>query len=136
MTQAPNWLGVMIGLSSCGLYLFLAVYVAAVIWQRTQEKRAVQETLRKLIDNGTPITPELVDALRRTQPKRSPDEIRASAAKYRYWGLFLVALGIAAMLWGFVFSGKSVIGIAFLIPGLFCLAHSFITIRTQLPPQQ
>ena len=52
----------------------------------------MQETLRKLIDSGTTITPEVIDALRRTKPKRSPAEIRASVTRYRYWGLFLLVL--------------------------------------------
>jgi hypothetical protein len=127
----------MVGLSSLGFYLFLAVWVAAVIWKRTQEKIAVQETLRKCIDSGTVITPEVVDALRRTKPRRPESEIRQSATRFRYWGLFLAILGIALTLWGSQYSSKPFVGIVFfLVPGLFCLAHSFITFRTQLPPKQ
>lgn len=144
MEQVPLW-GLMVGLSSIGFYLFLAVWVGATIWSRTQEKLAVQETLRKLIDSGTGVTPEVIDALRRSKPKRSPAEIRASAAKYFYWGVFLVVLGIVITLWGLNYSDSPVQElrempisgfVLFVIPGLFCLAYSLITRRTQLPPQQ
>ena len=144
-TGGQLWLGIMAGLSSLGFYLFLAVWVATVIWSRTKEKLAVQETLRKLIDSGTALTPDVIDALRRTKPKRSPAEVRASVAKYRYWGLFLVALGVVITLWGLRYVESPVQELRempisgfvfFVIPGLFCLAHSLIMGRTQLPPQQ
>ena len=64
--------GIMAGISSLGFYIFLAVWVATVIWSRTKEKLAVQETLRKLIDSGAPLTPEVIDALRRPKPRRPP----------------------------------------------------------------
>lgn len=144
-TGGQLWLGILTGLSSLGFYLFLAVWVASVIWSRTKEKLAVQETLRKLIDSGTAITPDVIDALRRTKPKRTPAEVRASVAKYRYWGLFLVALGVVITLWGLRYVESPVQELRempisgfvfFVIPGLFCLAHSLIMGRTQLPQQQ
>ncbi len=144
MEQSPVWMGTYLGLSSIGFYLFLAVWVSAVIWSRTQEKRAVQETLRRLIDGGTALTPEVVDALRRRKPKRSPAEVRASAAKYGYWGSFLVALGVVITLWGLRYADSAVQDLRempiagfmfFVIPGLFCLAHSLILRLTQIPPQ-
>jgi hypothetical protein len=143
--QAPEWIGVMLGLSNIGFYLFLAVWVVAVIWSRTQEKRAIQETLRKLIDSGSAITPEVVDALRRRKPRRTPAEVRANATKYGYWGSFLVALGVVITLWGLRYADSPVQDLRempiagflfFVIPGIFCLAHSLIQRRTQLPPQQ
>jgi thiosulfate reductase cytochrome b subunit len=140
MDQAPAWLGVWFGLSSVGFYLFLAVWVGATIWSHTQQKLAVQQTLRKLIDSGTAITPDVVDALRRTKPKRSPAEIRASAAKFLYWGVFLVALGVVITVWGLAYRESPVQElrempisgfVLFVIPGLFCLVHSVITHATQ-----
>jgi hypothetical protein len=137
MEQAPVWLGTMLGLSSLGFYIFLAVWIAAVIWSRTKQKMAVQETLRTLIESGATVTPEAIDALRRTKPRRSPTEIKAHVKQYLYWGLFLVSLGILATLYGLRFSDRPFLGIVFfLIPGLFCLAHSLITSRTQLPSKE
>jgi hypothetical protein len=142
--QTPEWLGLAMGLSSIGFYVFLAVWVGAVIWSRTQEKRAVQETLRKLIDSGTALTPEVIEALRRPKPKRPPEEVRASAVKYGYWGSFLVALGVVITLWGLLYADSPVQDlrempltgfVLFVIPGLFCLAHSLILRRTQIPPR-
>src|SRR5262245_11550356 len=83
------WFGVMTGLSASGFYVFLAVWSGGRIWSRTKERLAVQETLRRLVDSGTALTPEVIDALRRPTPKRSPEEISASVMRYRYWGLFL-----------------------------------------------
>jgi hypothetical protein len=145
MEQAPESLGIFLGLSQIGFYLFLAVWISAVIWSRTQERRVVEETLRKLIDSGSAITPEVVDAVRRRKPKRSPAEVRVSAAKYGYWGSFLVALGVVITVWGLLYSDSPtqdlrempITGFVFFVsPGLFCLAHSLILRRTQIPPQQ
>jgi hypothetical protein len=136
MEQAPDWLGAYLGLSSIGFYVFLAVWVGTTIWSRTKEKLAVQETLRKLVDSGTALTPDVIDALRRPKPKRAPVEIRATVVRYQYWGAFLVALGVAVDLWSLSSGGRLGGGIVFLvIPGLFCLAHSLITRSTQLPPR-
>jgi energy-converting hydrogenase Eha subunit E len=137
--------GIIAGISSLGFYLFLAAWVVSVIWSRTKEKLAVQETLRKLIDSGTALSPDVIDALRRPKPRRSPAEVRASAKRYLYWGTFLVVLGVVVTLWGLRFSESPVqdlrelplTGVVFfVIPGLFCLAHSLITRWTAVGPQE
>jgi hypothetical protein len=138
MDQAANL--DFVGLSSIGFYIFLSVWVGMTIWSRTREKLAVQETLRKLIDKGTVLTPDVIDALRRPHPKHTPAEIRASITRGRYWGWLLVVLGVALALWGWSATGDSpsvsvltLLPILFLvIPGLFCLAQAFIKNRTQL----
>jgi hypothetical protein len=139
MNEAPAWLWSFIGLAQFGFYVFIAVWVGMVIWARTREKLAIQETLRRLIDRGTDITPEVVDALRRG-PRSSPAEVRAKVASYAYWGVFLVALGsvITALSFRSLDRGLADLGdlnmsgiVLFVIPGLFCLAHSLITRMTQ-----
>ena len=133
MDQAPQWFGAYLGLSSIGFYLFLAVWVGMTIWARTKEKVVVQETLRRVIDSGTALTPDVIETLQRRKPKRSPDEIRASVRRYQFWGAFLVVVGVAITLLS-LSSERPLGGIIFFsIPGLFCLAHSFITRQTQLP---
>jgi hypothetical protein len=127
MEQAPDWFGGFLGLSAIGFYLFLAVWVGMAIWARTQERLAVQETLRRVVDSGTALTPEVIDALRRPRPKRSPEEIGASVRRYLYWGLFLVTLGVVLEFRGWDGGGI----LFFVVPGLFCLAHSLITRATQ-----
>ena len=131
MDPIPNldwdWLGV----STVGFYLFLAVWVGMAIWARTKERLAVQETLRRVVESGTALTPEVIDALRRPKPKRSPEEISASTRRYLYWGLFLVVLAIGLEIAGWNGGGILFFG----VPGLFCVAHSLITRKTQ-PPQQ
>jgi len=142
MDQAPTWFWGFLGLSQLGFYVFIAVWVGMAIWARTREKLAVQETLRKLIDRGTGITPEVVDALRRTSPRSSPAEVHAKVSRYAYWGVFLVALGsvITALSFRSLDSGLADLGnlnmsgiVLFVIPGLFCVAHSLITRMTQTP---
>jgi hypothetical protein len=142
MDQAPTWFWGFLGLSQLGFYLFIAVWIGMAIWARTREKLAIQETLRKLIDRGTEITPEVVDALRRTAPRSSPAEVRATSARYAYWGTFLVTLGIVITAFSFesLDSGLADLGdlnmsgvVLFVVPGLFCLAHSWITRITQPP---
>ncbi|HET7131629.1 MAG TPA: hypothetical protein VFJ95_05240 [Gammaproteobacteria bacterium] len=134
MEQFGPWAGLMLGLSSVGFYAFLAVWVGGTIWARTKEKLAVQETLRKLVDSGTALTPEVIDALRRPKPKRAPEEVRAAATRYWYWGLFLAMIGglLELLNWSGGSPARAGGGvILFVIPGLFCLAHSLITRRTQ-----
>jgi len=106
--------------------------VGTTIWSRTKEKLAVQETLRRLVDSGSALTPDVIDALRRPQPKRPPEETRARVIKYRYWGWFLLGLAAAITLWQIPYTSPPVTGLVFFgIPGLFCLAHSLITSRSQ-----
>jgi hypothetical protein len=131
MEQLPDWLGPYLGLSAIGFYLFLGVWVGMAIWARTKERLAVQETLRRVVDSGAALTPEVIDALRRPKPKRSPEEIAASTRRYLYWGLFLIALAIALEIAGWNGGGILFFG----VPGLFCVAYSLITRLTQ-PPRQ
>jgi hypothetical protein len=142
MNDGAGW-QLMAGLSALGFYLFLAVWVAAFLWSRTKEKLAVQETLQRLIQNGTQVSPEIIDALRRTTPKRTQAEIIVRARKFRYWGYFLVGLGTAIALYGLRYSDSPVKDlremtgsgvVLFVIPGLFCLAHSVITNVTNRSP--
>lgn len=132
------------GLSAFGFYLFLAVWVAALLWSRTKEKLAVQETLQTLIKDGKQLSPEIVDALRRMKSQRTPAQTLIRAKKFRYWGYFLVGLGIVITLNGLRYSDSPVkdlremsgAGIVlFVIPGLFCLAHSVITSLTNRSSQ-
>jgi hypothetical protein len=130
MDPIPNldWLG----LSAIGFYLFLAVWVGMTIWARTKERLAVQETLRRVVDSGTALTPEVIDALQRPKPKRSHEEIGASIRRYLFWGLFLVALALVLELAGWKGGGILFFG----VPGAFCLAHSLITRATHLRQPQ
>ena len=70
-------------IAALGFFLFLAACAVALIWSRTKEKLAIQETLRKLIDRGDVVSPELVDALRRMKPRRSFQESVAAERRYR-----------------------------------------------------
>jgi hypothetical protein len=123
-------------ISSLGFFLFLSACAVAVIWSRTKEKLAIQETLRRLIERGDVVNPELVEALRRMKPRRSPEEIEAAERRYRLWGLFLVALGAASMLAGWRSDSDALrelveVGLwFFFFPGLFCLAQAIILRRT------
>lgn len=131
------------GLSSLGFYIFLAVWVASAYWSRTRERLAIQETLQKLAQSGASLTPDVIDALRRTAPLRTPEQSAARLLKFRYWGLFLVVLGALASFLGLLFtsspnpdlrdlSGGAIV--LLVIPGLFCLAHSLIGRVTAAAP--
>jgi len=135
MNAAPSWQWVA-GLSALGFYLFLAVCAAMFLWSRTRERLAIQETLQKLIQAGTQVSPEVIESLRRTKPPRTPAEVRARSRAFRYWGCFLLSLGTVIALIGLRYldsptqdlremSGSAIV--LFVIPGLFCLAHSVIT---------
>lgn len=136
MNESSLQLG--IGLSTIGFYFFLAVWVAAFIWSRTKERLAVQETLQKLIQTGAQLSPEVIDSLRQLKRRRTPAETLVRLKTFRYWGVFLVALGTVLAVWGLQFADsanrdlREVPGaalVAFIIPGLFCLAYSVITHR-------
>ncbi len=140
MDHAPTWFWGFLGISQLGFYFFIAVWVGMAIWARAREKVEVQQTLRKLIDRGTDITPEVVEALRRTAPRYSAAEVRAKVVRYACWGGFLVALGVVITALSFRSLDAGLANLAdlnmsgvvlFVIPGLFCLAHSLITHITQ-----
>lgn len=96
------------GLSALGFYLFLSVGVAVFLWSRTKQRLAIQETLQKLIDKGTDVTPEVIESLRRPAPKQTRAEILAGVMKFRYWGYFLVGLGTVIALNGLRYSDSPV----------------------------
>jgi hypothetical protein len=118
-------------IASMGFFLFLSACAVAVIWSRTKEKLAIQETLRKLIDRGEEVSPALVEALR-MKPRSSSAELAIAERRYRLWGLFLVGLGAASIVGGWLFESEASrdlveVGLWFFsVPGLFCLAHSII----------
>jgi heme O synthase-like polyprenyltransferase len=131
MDQAPVWIGEWFGLSSLGFYVFLAVWLGMAIWARTKEKLALHETISKLADGGTQVTPEVIDALKRRQPKRSAAETRVRAQKHLYWGACLVALGVLAAVLDWPTVGVAL----FVIPGIFYLMLSLTTWRARIPVQ-
>lgn len=89
----------------------------------------MQETLRRVVDSGAMLTPEVIDALRRPKPKRSDQETGASIRRYLFWELFLVALALVLELAGWNGGGILFFG----VPGV---AHSLITRATHLRQPQ
>jgi len=123
-------------LAALGFYLFVTVWAGIFIWSRTKERLAIQETLQKLIQAGVQPSPEVIDSLRQPKPRRTIAEILARARTFRYWGIFLAGLGAGIALWALRYADSSIPDLReitqsaimlFIIPGLFCLAHSIIT---------
>ncbi|MDP6552171.1 MAG: hypothetical protein QF574_08280 [Arenicellales bacterium] len=56
-------LGIGAGLGAIAFWGFLAVCVAAGIWDSIRKREAQHETLRRLIESGQPIDQELMDRL-------------------------------------------------------------------------
>lgn len=139
MSNGTGW-QVVASVSALGFHAFLAVLAIAIVRARTKEKLAIQETLRALVQSGAQVSPEVIDSLRRSRPKRTPAEILSRAKAFQYWGCFLIALGTLIALSGLLSSETSTSDllddlrtsgfVLFVLPGLFCLAHSAITIVT------
>ena len=51
------------GLAAFGFWMFVAAIVVAGIWYDIAKRRAQHETLRRLIESGQTIDPELLDKL-------------------------------------------------------------------------
>ena len=51
------------GLAAFGFWMFLAAIIVASIWSDSRKREAQQETLRRIVESGQQLDPELVDRL-------------------------------------------------------------------------
>ncbi len=51
------------GLGAMGFWLFIAAIVIGGMWYSLREKESKQETIRRIIESGQPIDPDLMDRL-------------------------------------------------------------------------
>lgn len=101
-------------------------FIPAIIWilANARVKREMQDTLRKSIDSGQPLTPEAIEALTRTSA------LPPSAVKDVRTGVIWIAVGVGFAVMGFfggymdadifhpalgVAAVPTIIGIAFII---------------------
>ncbi len=73
------------------LFLVIGAIVVAAIIQGGRSRRAVQETVQKAIESGTPLTPEAITALGARPGKR--DNLRTGLILLAIWAGF-IALGL------------------------------------------
>ena len=55
--------GLAAGLGALGFWLFIAAIIVAGIWNDTKRKESQQETLRRIVESGEDIDPEVIDRL-------------------------------------------------------------------------
>ncbi|WP_144391631.1 DUF6249 domain-containing protein [Pleionea sediminis] len=91
--------------------LVTAVVVVTFLYLSHKNKMAIQETIRRSLDQGNSLTPELLEKLGTTPSPRVKDLRR---------GIVLAALGLAAILSGLVVNDSDGM-IGFVIAGLFPL---------------
>lgn len=120
------------------VYMFFSICVVGFVWSRHKNKTEIQKTLRRIIDSEKEFGPEVIDAIRRDRSLDNIEYVRKRARSFKYWGIFLVALGAMFTGVGFFLSDyltrdgqedSELIGAAILFlitPGLFCLAQAFI----------
>ena len=56
-------MGVAAGLGAMGFWLFLAAVVVAGIWFDARKRETQQETLRRVVESGQTIDPEVIDKM-------------------------------------------------------------------------
>jgi hypothetical protein len=79
-----------------GLWVMIAVIVIANVWGGVQTRRDTNETLRRAIENGQTLDPQVISAL--AKPERSSDSDLRS-------GITFTALAIGFALCGLLFGG-------------------------------
>ena len=64
--------GVVVGLGALGFWLFIASTVIGGIWDGIRKRETQQETLRRMLESGKEIDPDVMDALldRNKRPDR------------------------------------------------------------------
>lgn len=77
-----------------GLFVMIAVIVAASVWGSVQNKRTVADTIKKAIENGHVLDPETISALHKPA--------RAAAQDIR-GGIVLSALAAGFVAAGFIY---------------------------------
>lgn len=74
--------GIGAGLAALAFWGFLATVVVAGIWYDLRRRESQQETVRRMVESGQSLDPELVDrllALSDAQQKRPDQELRVAA---------------------------------------------------------
>ena len=115
------------GLGALGFWIFIAAVVVAGIWFDAKKKEIQQETLRRVVESGQQLDPELIDRMLQTNTENErPDrELKvggiitvSAAAGLAIFGVFLerleeglfdVMLGVGLLV-GFVGMGLLIAG--------------------------
>ncbi len=92
-------------------FIMVTIIVVTFLYLSHKNKQAVQDTIRKSLDQGNPLTPELLEKLGTSPSPRIRDLRR---------GVVLAAIGIAAVLAGLVIDDNDGTT-GFIIIGLFPL---------------
>lgn len=92
-------------------FLMVTIIVVVFLYLSHKNKQAIQDTIRKSLDQGNALTPELLEKLGTTPSPRIRDLRR---------GVVLAAIGMAAILAGLVIDDKDATT-GFIITGLFPL---------------
>jgi hypothetical protein len=77
-----------------GSFVMIVAIVVAVVWGNVQGRKELNETIRRAIDSGQPLSPEALSALQKPERPASQD-LRS--------GVILTALGIGFGLCSVVF---------------------------------
>ncbi len=68
------------GMGALGFWLFLAAIVVAGIWYDARRKESQQETLRRIVESGKDIDPEVIDrVIGKSETKNTERDLRVSA---------------------------------------------------------
>lgn len=82
-----------LGITIAAFWAFIAAVVLAGVWDSIRKRDAQHETLRRMVENGNEIDPELMDKLLGVN-KRLDRDLRLSGLI-----MFSIAPGLAAFAW-------------------------------------
>ena len=103
--------GVAAGLGALGFWLFIAAIIVAGIWNDTRRKESQQETLRRIVESGQDIDPEVIDRL------IGKSDATKTARDLQVAGLITLSTGVGLGIFG-VFIGMIDAGARFAMFGV------------------
>jgi len=104
------------GLGALGFWLFIATVIAVGVWSSIRKRESQHETIRRVIESGQDIDPELADkllTLTRTESKELDRDLKVSG-----WIVLFLAPGMVLLGYGLSMVEEGIFPILLGVSGL------------------